>query len=34
MPNLVAEADTLIAKLSGQPWAKQILKEMKPADEA
>jgi hypothetical protein len=28
--DLNAKADALIAGLSGQPWAKQILKEMEP----
>jgi hypothetical protein len=30
--DLNAKADELIGKLSGQLWAKQILKEMEPAD--
>jgi hypothetical protein len=32
--DLNAKAEALISGLSGQPWAKEILKEMEPADAA
>jgi hypothetical protein len=33
-PNLVAEADALIATLHGQSWVQNVLREMEPADAA